>query len=707
MSIFKYIFFTLFALATQIGFCCDNSSITLNSQTSNPDGSITYNLDLSTELGLLDYDYYGFTLSFNSTSSNATVIIGGPFNTTPSLSSANINSGNLIGSLQALTGSNINSVANDNSWNPYLNQTNVISYESNQFWGAASMTTLSYTIDVTVMGCVEQIIFNPSVNSLLYCGNFSVSLNSPSGPGTDTQVACNSYTWINGVTYNSSNNTATANISSSTGCDSSVVLNLTINPNQNTIDTQVACNSYTWINGITYTASNNTAQVILSTSQGCDSTINLDLTITPPLSGIDNVTTCSSYTWIDGNTYTSSNSSATHTIISANGCDSIVTLNLTISPPSTGIDNITACSSYTWIDGNTYNSSNSSATHTIASANGCDSVVTLNLTLNQSSYSTDSIFSCNDYTWIDGNTYTVNNNSATYTTLNSIGCDSIITLNLTIGTPTSSLNTFSECDSLTWINGTTYYSNNNSASYIITNSQGCDSIVNLDLTINSSHIVYEYDSICSNLLPYDWNGIVFNNSGVQTDILNTINNCDSTINYNLTIFDNPVVGINIGDTSICPDSSLFLFGTGANSYDWSNGITNNSFYSPEQTVNITITGTDTNNCFGTSSINITIDTCFFDPFEINIPNIFTPNNDSENDLFEISGNSFILKSINIINRWGESIYESNNTTYWNGRLNSGQKAPEGSYFYIIKFDAFYTFNTSTPEFRKGNLLLLR
>jgi hypothetical protein len=43
---------------------------------------------------------------------------------------------------------------------------------------------------------------------------------------------------------------------------------------------------------------------------------------------------------------------------------------------------ITACDSYTWIDGVTYTSSNNTATHTLTNVAGCDSVVTLNLTIN-------------------------------------------------------------------------------------------------------------------------------------------------------------------------------------------------------------------------------------------------------------------------------------------------------------------------------------
>jgi hypothetical protein len=46
------------------------------------------------------------------------------------------------------------------------------------------------------------------------------------------------------------------------------------------------------------------------------------------------------YTWIDGNTYTSSNNIATHTLLSSTGCDSIVTLDLTINNIDTSVTNV-------------------------------------------------------------------------------------------------------------------------------------------------------------------------------------------------------------------------------------------------------------------------------------------------------------------------------------------------------------------------------
>ncbi|MFK7786069.1 MAG: SBBP repeat-containing protein [Crocinitomicaceae bacterium] len=240
--------------------------------------------------------------------------------------------------------------------------------------------------------------------------------------------------------------------------------------------------------------------------------------------GTDVITACSSYSWIDGNTYFSNNTAATHTIIggASNGCDSIITLNLTILSPSTGTDVRTECSPYLWIDGNTYTANNNSATFTFnnASANGCDSIVTLDLTINNPT-GIDTHTSCGPYQWIDGNTYDFSNNTATYTISGGAvnGCDSVVVLDLTVIYPAFSNGTDirTECSPYTWIDGNAYTSNNNTATYTFVGgaANGCDSIVTLDLTItpvdtstsingvtissNSSGAVYQWLD-CNNVM---------------------------------------------------------------------------------------------------------------------------------------------------------------------------------------------------------------
>jgi uncharacterized delta-60 repeat protein len=102
------------------------------------------------------------------------------------------------------------------------------------------------------------------------------------------------------------------------------------------------------------------------------------------VTGVDTQVSCGSYIWIDGVEYFESNDTATFTIVggAASGCDSLVTLNLTINQPNSSSFTLEACSSYSW-NGNTYVSSGT-YTENFTNVNGCDSIATLNLTVNVS-----------------------------------------------------------------------------------------------------------------------------------------------------------------------------------------------------------------------------------------------------------------------------------------------------------------------------------
>ena len=206
--------------------------------------------------------------------------------------------------------------------------------------------------------------------------------------GTHTITECDSLVWIDGLTYYTDNNIATFNIiGGANGCDSLVTLDLTIINTVTGTDTRTECDSLVWIDGMTYYSSNNTAtfNLVGQAANTCDSIVTLDLTIINSVTGTDTRTECNSYLWIDGNTYTSSNNTATFNLVgqAANTCDSLVTLDLTIINSATGTDIQSHCISYTWMDGNTYTASNNTATYNLVdqAANGCDSLVTLNLTI--------------------------------------------------------------------------------------------------------------------------------------------------------------------------------------------------------------------------------------------------------------------------------------------------------------------------------------
>lgn len=296
---------------------------------------------------------------------------------------------------------------------------------------------------------------------------------------------CGSYTWpTNGTTYTSSGNYSVS-MTNSAGCDSIASLDLTILSPSAGSESITACNNYTWsANGVNYTSSG-IYTALLTNAAGCDSTATLNLTINANAQGSASVSACDSYTWsANGTTYTNSGN-YTALIAGTGGCDSLATLNLTITTNTSGSASVTACGSYTWsANGNTYTNSGV-FTETLASVSGCDSIATLNLTIQNPNSGSSTITVCDSYTWsANGNTYT-SSGSYTETLVNQAGCDSIATLNLTVLGTSSSQTVVTECNSYTWpANGTTYQTSGN-YSITLTNSAGCDSIVTLNLTIQS------------------------------------------------------------------------------------------------------------------------------------------------------------------------------------------------------------------------------
>lgn len=199
-----------------------------------------------------------------------------------------------------------------------------------------------------------------------------------------------------------------------------------------------ACTSYTWAeNGETYTTSGSYYDTLTNVS-GCDSVITLNLTINLPTSSNFSATACTSYSWAEnGMTYTTSGS-YNDTILNAAGCDSIITLNLTINQPTSSVITETACGSYPWSQNGVTYFASGSYYDTIPNANSCDSIITLNLTINPITSSTETVITCDSYTWnANGMTYTTSGQHTVALT-SGAGCDSVITLNLTIvPTPTA------------------------------------------------------------------------------------------------------------------------------------------------------------------------------------------------------------------------------------------------------------------------------
>ncbi|MBP5536031.1 MAG: hypothetical protein J6X62_04485, partial [Bacteroidales bacterium] len=130
-----------------------------------------------------------------------------------------------------------------------------------------------------------------------------------------------------GTTYSASG-THSHTLTSSQGCDSVVVLVLTVwphGPDGSVTDT--ACNNYTW-NGLSFTQSGD-YPFYTTTVHGCDSMAVLHLTIYNSVSKDIYDTATGAYEW-NGEQYSASGD-YTHTFSTVHGCDSTVTLHLTVT----------------------------------------------------------------------------------------------------------------------------------------------------------------------------------------------------------------------------------------------------------------------------------------------------------------------------------------------------------------------------------------
>jgi len=170
-------------------------------------------------------------------------------------------------------------------------------------------------------------------------------------------------------------------------------------------------------------------------------------------------------------------------------------------------------------------------------------------------------------------------------------------------------------------------------------------------------------SVCPGTV-VNYNGQQYTQSGTYPIVFTNINGCDSThtlfLNYYNVYPENESFIVCFGD-------SIEVYGTW---YDYSGMVTENTV--------------DINGCAVTNSTLITFDDCTLEDYNVFIPNVFTPNGDEFNNIFEISITGGMLEKGFIINRWGNIVHEFNPYDLtWNGNSLQGQPVQEGVYTYVV------------------------
>jgi len=223
----------------------------------------------------------------------------------------------------------------------------------------------------------------------------------------------------------------------------------------------------------------------------------------------------------------------------------------------------------------------------------------------------------------------------------------------------------------------------------------------LTLDCNSSQLTINGSNSTGIGNSYNWttqNGNIVSGENTTTPLINSegeyilniqsANGCTTNTSITVSALQPPIAQINATPTEgeATLDVSFGNNSTGSNlTYSWdlmtslSNLETPNNSYDTVGSYTIILTVTDDNGCSDSDTIVITVN----DFSETIIPNIFTPNNDGLNDVFNVSGDIETLTGA-IFNRWGQQIYYWNTIKGgWDGYTNGGIKASEGTYYYIL------------------------
>ncbi len=399
--------------------------------------------------------------------------------------------------------------------------------------------------------------------------------------GSMSVTACDSYTWMsNGMNYTTSG-TYIDTVQNAAGCDSIVTLSLSINNSSSSSATILVCDAGFYFWGGDTLRSSGTYLDTIANGVGCDSLMTLNLTLSNTAITQLTDTVCDWTISAGGDTLTMTGLYS-DTLSTMAGCDSIITLNLLVKNSSDTLFTASACDSYIWaITGDTLTASGNYS-DTISNAAGCDSVIWLDLTIINPSLTVVNDTACDVYVWTNTGDTLMSTGSYYDTLSNVAGCDSIIQLDLLINNSSNDTTVAAACDSYTWAeNGQTY---TQSGLYLETrtNAAGCDSILSLDLIITNidSTVVNTGDSVFafSSGLAYQWlncDSTALAVPGMIAGATNRGYRPDTTGNFAVIIYNGSCV-----DTSSCTRVTYIGLGEtkgAANSFSIYPNPTKNNF----------------------------------------------------------------------------------------------------------------------------------
>jgi gliding motility-associated-like protein len=353
------------------------------------------------------------------------------------------------------------------------------------------------------------------------------------------------------------------------GCDSIITTNLSLSAAASSTITTEICSGdiYVLPDGSTV-STGGTYSSTLSTASGCDSIVTVNLSVLSSTSSTIDAGICTgaTYTLPDGSTVSASGTYTT-TLINAAGCDSVVTTNLTVSDSYLTNLNPSICDDEVYVlpDG----SSTSIAgvySFDYISTDGCDSTVTVDLTVNANTSTTLDIAICDGESILlpDG-TVIIDPPAGfySYTFTSVAGCDSTVSVNLSVGAVYASTIDAEICTGGAYVlpDGTSVSTD---GTYItnLTTVGGCDSIITTNVTVSDSYLISLTPSICDDEVYVLPDGSSTSTSGVYSFDYISTTGCDSTVTVDLTVNANTSTTLDIaicdGESILLPDGTVII-----------------------------------------------------------------------------------------------------------------------------------------------------
>lgn len=179
----------------------------------------------------------------------------------------------------------------------------------------------------------------------------------------------------------------------------------------------------------------------------------------------------------------------------------------------------------------------------------------------------------------------------------------------------------------------------------------------------SGAISYTYSPTTSTYLINDSTLTVYPSTTITYTISGTdMNGCTNSSYITITV-GNPIAFAG-NDTTINYGSSASLTASGGTSYTWwpSQNLScdncENPNASPKNTTKYYVSITDENGCITIDSVLVIVEIACNG--KIFVPNVFSPNNDGQNDVLYLKAGCIKNLTFTVYNRWGEKVFETNN-----------------------------------------------